>query len=135
MGLNPLKLIGAALNPIGAVLDLIGIKGSDRDKVDIVLGQAQNEISLERLELERTLIEGQTAAVVAEAKADSVLTRTWRPIIMLSFAAVVVWSVLMGVDIPPTLMVPINIGLGGYIGGRTVEKVAPAITQILKKLV
>ena len=70
---------------------------------------------------------------MAETQANSWLTRTWRPITMLTFVALVVWSMFTGMEIPDDLWFVIKLGLGGYVGGRSVEKSVSAITEVMKR--
>lgn len=81
------------------------------------------------------------AVVLAEIKSEDWLTRNWRPLVMLTLMGFIVfvglaipfldfvfgspvtfnprWSAL-----PPQFWDFLSIGVGGYIGGRTLEKVA-----------
>ncbi len=88
----------------------------------------------------RTLVRGRRDIVLAEI-AESRLTRSWRPALMFLLMA---FLLLFGFVIPCTEMVTgrrldfeprlallpdavwnlLAIGLGGYIGGRSVEKIA-----------
>jgi hypothetical protein len=85
------------------------------------------------LAYEQKLAESQASIIVAEATSSSWLTTTWRPITMLVFVALVVRSELTGATIPPDLWFTIKLGLGGYLGGRSVEKSVGAITQVMKQ--
>ena len=83
----------------------------------------------------------QQAIILAEIKSEHWLTRSWRPVMMLTLLAFVVFVglVLPLLDVLAGHPVPFNprwqalpaqfwdflsIGIGGYIGGRTLEKVA-----------
>jgi Holin of 3TMs, for gene-transfer release len=83
----------------------------------------------------------EQAVVLAEIKSEDWLTRNWRPLVMLTLMGFIVfvglvipfldfvfgspvtfnprWSAL-----PPQFWDFLSIGVGGYIGGRTLEKVA-----------
>ncbi len=74
-------------------------------------------------------------AIVAEAKSEHAITATWRPITMLVFVAIIANNyivapyvhLIFGVDVqlplPPQMWDLLKIGLGGYVVGRSVEKV------------
>jgi hypothetical protein len=72
--------------------------------------------------------------IVAEAKGNF-LQRSWRPIIMLlmGFILACKWFGYTNSEIPleleQELMSLLKLGIGGYIGGRTLEKVAKNVTQ------
>lgn len=84
--------------------------------------------------------------ISAEAQSESWLTRQWRPLTMAIFVGILV-SYWFGYVPPnfngpmPPMMIEIfgliKLGLGGYIGGRTVEKIAMKIAQskILKTFI
>ena len=75
--------------------------------------------------------------VVTEAQSEHWLTACWRPIVMLTFTALIVarW---LGYSAPgiteaeaQRLWSIVEIGLGGYVIGRSVEKVAPQVAEAL----
>jgi len=75
--------------------------------------------------------------VVTEAQSEHWLTACWRPIVMLTFTALIVarW---LGYSAPGIteaealrLWSIVEIGLGGYVIGRSVEKVAPQVAEAL----
>lgn len=85
-------------------------------------------------------IEAAAAKVIeAEAAGESWLQRNWRPLTMMVFVGLIVakwigWTA-PGVSeaLELRLLGLIEIGLGGYVIGRSVEKVAPVIAGALKK--
>ncbi len=87
------------------------------------------------MDYERQLLESKTKIITAEAQGQSVLQRTWRPITMLTFLVLVVcdsfgWLANPLADQAWTLL---QIGLGGYVTGRSLEKIAPSIGAIIQK--
>ena len=87
------------------------------------------------LEYELAQLEAKAAIITAEAKSDHFLTATWRPITMLTFLALVVCDQfgLLTFRLAEDAWTLLQIGLGGYVVGRSVEKVVPAMTDALKK--
>jgi hypothetical protein len=90
-------------------------------------------------------LEQEAQIVLAEVKSEHWLTRSWRPILMLTLLGIVVFFGLAlpiadGLagkplpfsprwnEIPPQMWDFLMIGMGGYIGGRSLEKIA---TQVL----
>jgi hypothetical protein len=64
------------------------------------------------------------------------LQRSWRPIIMLSFGFVILYRYflapvfhLQAIDMPEMFWDLLNLGMGGYVIGRSVEKVAETVTK------
>ena len=81
------------------------------------------------------LFEVQGDIVKAEAQGESWLQRNWRPILMISIVAIVVNNYLLVpygqmffpgsvkvLELPPALWELMKIGVGGYVIGRTGEK-------------
>lgn len=99
-----------------------------------------------RAELMKMVQEGElrelsarTEVITAEAKSESWLAQSWRPITMLVFTALIVarwlgWSA-PGITEPEVLKLwdIVELGLGGYVIGRTAEKIAPTIASALKR--
>lgn len=86
------------------------------------------------------VIEAMAAKVViAEAQSAHWLAANWRPITMLAFVGLVVarWMgwVAPGMSEAEYLSVYdlIKIGLGGYVVGRSAEKIIPSVVAAMKK--
>lgn len=85
-----------------------------------------------------TLAKTKSDVIVAEAQSESWITRTWRPLVMIDFA-VLINLVFFGVigpeimhrlqNIPSQLWTLLSIGIGGYIGGRSGEKIVRMINN------
>lgn len=78
----------------------------------------------------------QKAKIIeAEAKSEHWLTSTWRPITMLSLLSLVMMDSYGWLSNPLSdqAWLLLQIGVGGYVTGRSVEKVAEKIVGALKK--
>jgi hypothetical protein len=95
---------------------------------------AQGALLTTVFDYEKAQLQAQADIVVAEAKGDSFLQRSWRPITMLVFVALIVarWTGFTAPNLTPELeaqlMTLVQIGLGGYVVGRSAEKVAQSIS-------
>ena len=73
-------------------------------------------------------LEAAASVIVAESKSESWITRSWRPITMLTFVGLVAahWLGFTAENITPaeiaSLLDIVKIGLGGYMVSRGVEK-------------
>jgi hypothetical protein len=120
---------------IGKVADIIDQYVEDRDKAL----ELKTKIEQEILSLERELIRSQRSIITAEARSESWLTRNWRPITMLTFVALIVadWLGFSAPNLTPELKSKlfdiIQIGLGGYVIGRSFEKVAREFREPAKE--
>lgn len=81
----------------------------------------------------------QKEIILSEASGNW-LQRSWRPIVMLSFTFIVVYSfflqpaffpkaVIVKDSLPDHFWTLLEIGIGGYVVGRSVEKVAGTVTK------
>ena len=103
--------------------------------------QAKAEAEAQMLLMQRSAQIEQAAAdiVKTEAQSEHWLTATWRPIVMLVLVAMIVarW---MGYSAPGIseaealkLWSIVEIGLGGYVIGRSAEKIAPAVVEAMRR--
>ncbi len=90
----------------------------------------------ELLRADENFVQQQAAVIQAEARSDSWLTRSWRPIVMLAFVFLIMWNYVVvplfhgvPVTVPTDCWDVVKLGIGGYIGARSVEKV----TAVVKK--
>lgn len=81
----------------------------------------------------------QANIVQAEAASSNWLASSWRPITMLTFVALIVarWFGWAAPNLTEAeylkLWDIVQIGIGGYVVGRSVEKVVPALADALKR--
>jgi len=83
------------------------------------------------LDLTLEMTKTQAGIITTEAQGNF-LQRTWRPLSMLTFLVLIVLAALKLVDlsmmnVPKEMWQLLTIGIGGYIGGRSLEKIATNI--------
>jgi len=109
------------------------VLGKVIDKLFPDAGQAEEaRVTLTRMALDGELEElAQRAGVVkAEVQGEGWLQRSWRPLVMLVFTALVVcrWMGWASPDLSEALELKllgiVQLGIGGYIASRGVENVA-----------
>ena len=109
----------------GKVLDIVDDVVEDKDAANKLKFQIQQQL----LESKGTELEAQAKIVLAEAQ-GSWLQRNWRPLLMVTFAGLVVahWFGFTAENIPESvqnsLLNIVMVGVGGYVAGRSAEKVA-----------
>jgi hypothetical protein len=131
---------------VGEILGILGkVAGSVADRIfpdpEHELKRIELQQALQAAVLERTSeIERAAAEVVkAEAQGQSWLQRTWRPVTMLVFVGLIVarwlgWSAPnLGEAEVLKLWDIVEIGLGGYVIGRSAEKVLPGLASSIRK--
>lgn len=101
--------------------------------------ELQNQIQLALINNSAALETAAASIVKAEAESENWLTSSWRPILMLVFGSLIVarWFGWTAPGITEAVELKLwgilEVGIGGYVIGRSVEKAAPAVAAALKK--
>lgn len=124
-------MLNALISPISNVISSVASRiGVDKD----LAAKLQNEVTTELLNTKQAELKGAVEIIVAEAKGESWLQRNWRPLLMVSITCVIVNNYLIFpylhvfglpgtmLNLPDRLFSLMEIGVGGYIVGRTGEK-------------
>jgi hypothetical protein len=117
----------------GLVKDLLGgldnLFTSKEEKI-----KAENVIKQILIEKQLELQKMQTEIIVTEAKGNW-LQRSWRPILMLAFGFIVIYvkfiAPLFDLKIPELeneFWNLLQLGIGGYVVGRSAEKISKNVT-------
>ena len=121
-----------SLDPVTAALD-VGKTLIDKFWPDA--GESERQ----KIQTFLAVFMAQSDIVKTEAASTHWLAANWRPITMLTFVALIVarwfgWAA-PGLQEAEYLKLwdIVNVGLGGYVVGRSVEKIAPALVGALKK--
>jgi len=130
-------MLGFISNLIKPVADLVSEFVEDKDKANEIRARMfvmQNEIAAKTIELEKQLLDSQKSIIVAEAQGASWMQRNWRPITMLTFLALVVFDSfgILSNRLAPEAWTLLQLGLGGYVVGRSAEKIIPKVTEVMK---
>ena len=103
-------------------------------------GEIEREIRLSLLENEEKLENMRGQIVLAEANSGSWLTSTWRPLLMMVIVSIIALNYLifplisltlgvpLEIDLPSELWTLLNIGVGGYVVGRSGEKITETLS-------
>ena len=129
---GPLGFLSKVLEPITGLVDKLHTSDDERLEAKAVLLQLQTSLMSQTLDYEKQIAQSQRDIIVAETQANSWLTRSWRPITMLTLVAMVVVAQFSSMEIPPDLWFVIKLGLGGYVGGRSVEKSVASVVKVMK---
>ena len=124
--------VKALVGEVGGIIDNLHTSGEEKAAAKQKLAElaAATELSLEQLANEQMAL--QRDVIVAEAQGESWIQRSWRPVAMLTMLALVVWQVVFASVFnlePDWQAVPdrawglLSLGIGGYIAGRSTEKV------------
>jgi len=115
----------------------------DKDK----RAEIERELSMALVANSAAIEQAAAAVVLAEAKSEHKITAIWRPVLMLTITAIVGWNYLiaplaelavqllagdqvpLAIELADELWNLLMIGVGGYIVGRSGEKIAAKVRQ------
>lgn len=126
-------LIGSLLNLGGKVLDRVIPDPAARAEANLKLLTLAQNGELAHLAAETEITKAAADIIKTEAASENFITSSWRPILMLVFGALIVarwlgWSAPnLSHDEVLKLWDIVQLGLGGYVIGRSAEKVIPSI--------
>ena len=114
-----MKLLSDLVGEIGWVVNTLSVSSKEKKQIeaDLLAAVARQEEELRR---------SQASIIGAEAQGNW-LQRSWRPVIMLVFAAIVLAGTFFNLPIlddTSRFWDLLEIGIGGYVIGRSAEKVA-----------
>jgi hypothetical protein len=98
-----------------------------------------NEADRQRLQQFLAVFTAQADIIRAEAASEHWLAANWRPLLMLTFGALIVarWFGWAAPELSEAeylkLWSIVEFGIGGYVVGRSAEKIAPAIAESIRK--
>ena len=124
---------------INKAAEIIQEKVEDKDKANELIAELQKQILL----MQDRELEQRAKIILAEAQGESWLQRNWRPILMLTIVAIVANNYIVApyinaifgkgtapfLELPQRLWDLMTLGVGGYIVGRSGEKIARVIKQ------
>lgn len=121
---------------VGGIIDNVSTTDEERAKARLALKQVELDFAAKQLEAETAKLQAQASIIQTEAKSESWAARNWRPVAMLVFTYTIahnlVLSPLFGLAVlplPESLWDLLQVGMSGYIGARSLEKITPAVTQ------
>lgn len=139
-----LSILSAPLSDIitatGNVIDKFVTTPQEKLQAQIEMQKAAQDFTFKMAELEQKWADTQADVIKTEAASQSWLARNWRPMTMMFFVLIIgsiVWTggFVNGHELDHAFVMKIldiiQYGLSGYVVGRTVEKIAPPVTQII----
>ena len=103
-------------------------------KIQNELVALQINLASQAMDLQKQILTAQAEIIKTEASQGSWMQRNWRPMTMLTFLILII---LDSLNILPNRLSPdmwnlLELGMGGYVIGRSVEKIAPSIIEKIK---
>jgi hypothetical protein len=100
--------------------------------------ELENQVQIAGMQQAAAIDNAAAELIKAEAQGESWLQRNWRPLVMITFTALIVARWLgfaapnLGPDEVLKLWEIVQLGLGGYVVGRSVEKVMATAADALQ---
>lgn len=128
----------AALLPLlGTIFQSVATSFFPNPEDELKRMQLQQQLQLAMLSQASDIEKAAAENVKAEAQSEHWLAACWRPIVMLVFTGLIVarWLGFSAPGLAPDEVLKlwdiIQLGLGGYVIGRSAEKIAVPVAQAL----
>lgn len=136
-----LSFLGGIVKPVTELIDNLHTSTEEKLAMKVALTKLETEFGAKALDYEKAVLQARSSAIVTEAKSEGKLTRNWRPITMLNFLLILNWFIIgkaFGWPLPDAEFVNqvfalLKLGIGGYVIGRSAEKIVPSVMKALKK--
>ena len=146
MGIQIAEIVAGILKPGVAIVDEFKFSGEEKAQWMAALKQIEENVTRSVLDYEATIIQTRASIIIAEAKGDTWLQKNWRPGLMAILGFILTWnyaiapiltwiSLMFGGPAVVVLEFPVDfwgvlkLGLGGYIVGRSGEKIAATLAS------
>ena len=127
--MNLLNSIIDGAKVVGDIVDSLHTSDEEKGKLKLEFAKLNAKLTTEALDYEKAALASRSQIVEAEAKSGNWLTSAWRPITMLVLLGLVVADTfgLTATPLSEEAWLLLQLGIGGYVGGRSVEKVVSAL--------
>lgn len=116
--------LSGVIKPVANLIDELHTSEEEQLVLKVELAKIESKMGLKLLDYEKQLLTAKSNIIIAEAQGGSWLQKSWRPITMLVFLILAVADSfgLLTTPLAPQAWTLIQIGLGGYVMGRSGEK-------------
>jgi hypothetical protein len=140
-------IIGPVANLFTKALDIVDDFVPDKDLANKLKAALQQQIMQVTHNEFIELLKAQTAIILSESQGGW-LQRNWRPLLMATFMVIIANNYIVHpylslffpgksllLTLPPEMWSLLKIGVGGYVVGRSVEKIsAGGVTKMIEKV-
>lgn len=128
----------SVINSVGGVIDDLTTSEEEKLTAQMALKRIEAEFQLAIMNADVEYAREQAKVLQTELSSGSWLGKNWRPILMLVFTFIILFNFVIApifsmtlLPIPGPMWELLKIGVGGYIVGRSAEKIIPA-TKLAK---
>ena len=131
MILEIFSFVKEIFSPAKDLIDDVHTSDEERMQLQNALAKIENDTTLKIIDYESKLLAAQTDIIKAEANSASWIARNWRPVTMLTFLTLAVFDTFQWLPSPlaKEAWLFLQIGLGGYVVGRSGEKIAKGMKK------
>ena len=134
------EFVSGIFGPVSNLVDEIVTSDEERNDFKLKMKQIQESQMTKALDFQKDLMNQQAAAIQGEISGNW-LQRSWRPILMLSFGFIVIYQYFISpliagfvddwpeIEIADQFWTLLEIGIGGYVAGRSIEKIVPKVME------
>lgn len=118
-----MKILSDLVGEVGDIIDSLTVSAKEKKQI-------QADLTRAICRQEEELLRSQASIIAAEA-AGNWLQRSWRPIVMLVFTSIVLLGTFTTIPLlsdTSRFWDLLEIGIGGYVIGRSAEKVVNVLT-------
>lgn len=130
--------IGSLVKEVGGVIDSLSTSKEEKLDAQRKLVELQRAFQTKVMEVDVQFAAQQAEVIRAEVQGESYLARNWRPILMLTFTYIIAHNFVIApifslgsLAVPDQMWELLKIGMGGYIFGRSAEKIIPGVTEAI----
>lgn len=134
-----LEILAGLFKPASDLVDNLHTSEEEKLLLRNKFAEIESYLQIKLTEFQLEFGKLQASVINAESQGDSWLQRNWRPLTMVLFVSLITakWLGFAAPGITEAMELKlldiVEIGLGGYIVGRSVEKVADKMKDFLKK--
>ncbi len=132
-------MLQAILSVLGPVFGQVAANLFPNPADELKRQELNNQLTLAVINASASIEQAAASIVKAEAESENWLVASWRPILMLTFGGLIVarWFGWAAPNLSESeylkLWDIVQLGLGGYVIGRSAEKIVPAVAAAMKK--
>lgn len=128
------EFISGLFTPAYKIIDRTVTTDKDRLELNNELMKIQADIQTKLISLQEKALESDVKIREAELSSSNMLAQSWRPVCaIISFIVILISTFKPEIHISDKLMDVFQMFLGGYAGGRTIEKVTTSIADAVSK--
>ncbi|MEZ5195109.1 MAG: 3TM-type holin [Bacteroidales bacterium] len=126
-----LNIIQQLFKPAADLVDNLTLSKEEKVKLGNELESIQNTFNKQVLDYESKITELQASIIEKETEGNW-MQRSWRPLLMLAFGFIIIYEYFFSNilslpkgNMPVEFWELLKLGLGGYVIGRSAEKIVP----------